>query len=411
MPVGPRNFFNSVFRPWFWQGLVVFLVAILLLELLVIINLNRISTEQHARIEKFHEPLQEGVTKETLHRLRREALSRAALYDEFIKQRMLLDGMVINRNSRGEPEGVCDSLLFSSLRFYSLKRLGFEESAQNAWRSVLGSRSGAQWQRHPQCSKSLSRDMLMGVLVALRADPDYGTSVFRSMLAEIGRQNGFIDDGPIYVSWLSPGIAGLVRMEAERRNVPYAEWPWVLKQSFSSIEYDSIFLKEGYQSHLAGLGLWLELQHKNDTDWFNPRSLLGLVGRLVGEREVFDTSFDERRRQWIANRLSSLSGANLFFDWLEYKVNGIYDVNAEIKLLSELLSMPQFPTVRLPMNCDRAADYIWQRRDKEAIPVARQCSRTYAGVDFLWMAAILGAGDSNLTPGESLENPSINLSH
>jgi hypothetical protein len=170
-------------------------------------------------------------------------------------------------------------------------------------------------------------------------------------------------------------------------------------------------LKEGYQSHLAGLGLWLELEHKQGMDWFNPRSLLGLIGRLSGEKGEFDTSFDERRRQWIAGKLSSLSGANLFFDWLEYKVNGLYDVNSEIKLLSELLSMPQFPAVRLPRDCDRAADYIWQRRDKEAIPLARECGRTYAGVDFLWMAAILGAGGSQLTPEDPLQNESINLSH
>jgi hypothetical protein len=324
---------------------------------------------------------------------------------------MLLDGMVVNRNAEREPEGICDSLLFSSLRFFALKRLGFEESAQAAWNGVLGSRSGAQWRRHPRCGKSLSRDMLMGVLVALRADPEHGTSVFRSMLSEIDRQNGFVGDGPFYVSWLSPGVAGLVRMEAERRQIAYDEWPWILKQSFSSIEYDGLFLKEGYQSHLAGLGLWLELEHKQGMDWFNPRSLLGLIGRLSGEKGEFDTSFDERRRQWIAGKLSSLSGANLFFDWLEYKVNGLYDVNSEIKLLSELLSMPQFPAVRLPRDCDRAADYIWQRRDKEAIPLARECGRTYAGVDFLWMAAILGAGGSQLTPEDPLQNESINLSH
>jgi hypothetical protein len=409
--MGNQDQKTSVFRQWLWRGLAITLTSLLILELLVIINLNRISTEQFARIQKLLEPHQPQINSDTLYRLRREALSRAALYDELIKKNMILDGMVVNRNAEGEPEGICDSLLFSSLRFFALKRLGFEESAQKAWNGVLGSRSGAQWQRHPRCGKSLSRDMLMGVLVALQANPENGTSVFRSMLTEIDRQKGFIGDGPFYVSWLSPGVAGLVRMEAERRNVAYDEWPWILKQSFSSIEYDGLFLKEGYQSHLAGLGLWLELEHKRNIEWFNPRSLLGLIGRLAGEKGEFDTSFDERRRQWIAGKLSSLSGANLFFDWLEYKVNGIYDVNAEIKLLSELLSMPQFPAVRLPRDCDRAADYIWQRRDKEAIPFARECGRTYAGVDFLWMAAILGAGETQLTPEDPLQNESINLSH
>jgi hypothetical protein len=32
-------------------------------------------------------------------------------------------------------------------------------------------------------------------------------------------------------------------------------------------------------------------------------------------------------------------------------------------------------------------------------------------VDFLWMTAILGAGESQLTPENSLPNESINLSH
>ena len=97
--------------------------------------------------------------------------------------------------------------MFSSLRFYALSKLGFTESASKAWHSMLKSRSGGLWLRHPKCTKSLSRDMVMGVLVALRGNPEGGDAVFRSMLAEIGRNGGFAGDGPFYVSWLSPGIA------------------------------------------------------------------------------------------------------------------------------------------------------------------------------------------------------------
>jgi hypothetical protein len=403
---------TNFFPRWFWPGLAAALLGGLLLSMLVIFNLNKISSEQYSKIQDLLDTHESQVNAtDTLYRLRREALSRAALYDQLIRKNMLLDGMVINRYANGEPDGICDSLLFSAIRFYAISRLGFEQSADEAWKSVLGSRSGAQWQRHPRCTKSLSRDMLMGVLVALKADPEHGTSVFRSMLAEIERQNGFIDDGPVYVSFLSPGVAGLVRMEAERRGVAFEEWPWILKQSFSSIEYDGLFLKEGYQSHLAGLGLWLELNHKEQNDWFNPRSLLGLFARLTGESGEFDTSMDVRRRQWLAARLSSLSEVNLFFDWLQYKSNAVYEINVEVRLLSELLSMPQFPATRLPMDCDRAADYVWQRRDKEAIPAARQCGRTYAGVDFLWMAAILGAGETNIKPVDITRDSKIELSH
>lgn len=394
-----------------WRVAVLLLAIFVVLELVVIFNLNRISTEQYARIQKLSEPHRTHINTDTLYRLRREALSRAALYDELIRSRMLLDGMVINRGFNGEPEGACDSLLFSALRFYAVKKLGFNRSADEAWQSILGSRTGAQWHRHPRCGKSLSRDMLMGVLVALKADPEHGTSVFRSMLAEIDRHNGYIDDGPFYVSLLTPGVAGLVRMEAERRGVPYDEWPWILKQSFSSIEYDGIFLKEGYQSHLAGLGLWLEMNQKQKLEWFNPRSLLGLVSRWSGEKDKLDTSFDERRRQWLASKLSGLSGSNLFFDWLEYNANGLYHIESEIKLLSDLLSMPQFPVTRLPMDCDRSADYLWQRRDGEAIPDAKTCGKTYAGVDFLWMAALLGAGDSQVTSEDTFPHNAVNLGH
>jgi len=400
-----------ILRHWAWRLVVVTLALLTFLEFLVILNLNRISNEQYSSIQKLMEPHSSQIASDTLHRLRREALTRAALYDGLIRRDMLVDGMVVNRNSKGEPEGLCDSLLFSSLRFYSLKKLGFNRSAEEAWDGMLGSRSGAQWHRHPRCAKSLSRDMLMGILVALRADPDHGTSVFRSMLAEISRQNGFIGDGPFYVSWLSPGVAGLVRMEAERRQIPAAEWPWILKQSFSSIEYDGMFLKEGYQSHLAALGLWLELDHMNSLEVFNPRSLLGLIGRLTGEQNSLDTSFDAQRRLWIADRIHSMSGGNLFFEWLEQKAGGVYQTQSEVKLLSDLLSMPQFPSTRLPMDCDRAADYLWQRRDGEAIPSARQCSRAWAGVDFLWMAALLGAGESQPLPEDLPANPALNLSH
>ena len=376
-----------------WIGRTIFAVTALLvvIELVVIHNLARINSEQYTRIQRISQPYQEQIASDSLQRLRREALSRAALYDELIKRDMLLDGMVIHRDAKGEPEGVCDSLMFSSLRFYALTKLGFKKSADEAWNGILGSRDGAQWRRHPKCAKSLSRDMIMGVLVALSADPEGGDTVFRSMLAEIDRNGGFVGDGPFYVSWLSPGVAGLLRMEAERRGVPYGEWPWILKQSFSSIEYDAMFLGEGYVSHLAALGLWLEMNHTKSGALMNPRSLLGRLERIVAGGGDLDTTLDKQRREWISGRLRSLSGSNLFFEWLDESATGVLNPEAESRLLSDLLSMPQFPSNRLPRDCDRDADYIWQRREGESIPVAKRCGETWSGVDFLWMAAVLGA--------------------
>lgn len=395
-----------------WIGRTIFAVTALLvvIELVVIHNLARINSEQYTRIQRISQPYQEQIASDSLQRLRREALSRAALYDELIKRDMLLDGMVIHRDANGAPEGVCDSLMFSSLRFYALTKLGFKKSADDAWNGILGSRDGAQWRRHPRCAKSLSRDMIMGVLVALSADPEGGDTVFRSMLAEIDRNGGFVGDGPFYVSWLSPGVAGLLRMEAERRGVPYGEWPWILKQSFSSIEYDAMFLGEGYVSHLAALGLWLEMNHTKSGALMNPRSLLGRLERIVAGGGDLDTTLDKQRREWISGRLRSLSGSNLFFEWLDESATGVLNPEAESRLLSDLLSMPQFPANRLPMDCDRDADYIWQRREGESIPVAKRCGETWSGVDFLWMAAVLGASSDD-TKYNVETQPLIPLAH
>ena len=397
------RYYGGSMRIRWWIGRTLFAVTALLLviEMVVIHNLARINSAPYTRIQRLSLPLQ---------RLRREALSRAALYDNLIQRDMLLDGMVIHRGANGDPEGVCDSLMFSSLRFYALTKLGFKKSADEAWSRILGSRDGSQWLRHPKCAKSLSRDMIMGVLVALSADPEGGDAVFRSMLAEIDRNGGFVGDGPFYVSWLSPGVAGLLRMEAERRGVPYGEWPWILKQSFLSIEYDAMFLGEGYVSHLAALGLWLEMNHTKSGALMNPRSLLGRVERIVAGGADLDTTLDKQRREWISGRLRSLSGSNLFFEWLDESATGVLNPEAESRLLSDLLSMPQFPSNRLPRDCDRDADYIWQRREGESIPVAKRCGETWSGVDFLWMAAVLGAWSDD-TKDNVETRPLIPLAH
>lgn len=392
-------------KPWILETLLAVLALLLVVTGFVISNLSRIITEQHARLitmNNNHEVLSVG---ENLSRLKREARTRAVLYDELIKRDMLLDGMVVNLDGNGDPAGVCDSLLFSSLRFYSLSSLGLKGSADEAWSAIASSRSGGQWLRHPKCLKSLSRDMVMGVLVALRANPSNGTAVFRTMLAEIDRNGGFAGDGPFYVSWLSPGIAGLLRMEAERRQIPFEEWPWILKQSFSSIEYDVMFLEEGYVSHLAALGLWLEILQSKSAQGFNPRSFLGAIERMVSFKSSLDTSMDVQRRQWIAGRLREIHSDNLFYRWLDHKAFGSLSQETEERMLTDLLALKQFPIDRLPMNCDRRADYVWQRKHQEFVSANSSCSKTYSGVDFLWMASILAGQGGWAKPEAETDTP------
>lgn len=328
---------------------------------------------------------------DTLTQLRREAHTRAALYNQLIEQRMLVDGMVISRNEDDLPDHLCDSLLFSSLRYRALLALGFHESADDAWQAIQSSRNRGVWWRHPKCrEQSLSRDMMMGVMIALESHPPNGRKLLEELLAEIGRRHGSISDGPFFVSYLSPGPAGLLRYLAESYRIPYAKWPWVLKQSFSSIEYDALFLRPGYESHLAGLGVWLELQFNERSKVFNPRSMLGQFDRLVTGAPASKTAdFDQKRKIWVAHTIAQANPENLFFITLQLEAEGALSDTVKANLLKRLLVMPQFPSDRLPMDCDRDADYLWQRNAKEFSPSTNRCRRTYSGVDFLWMAGIL----------------------
>ena len=53
-----------------------------------------------------------------------KARDKAILYNELIKRGFLDDGMVVNRTSDGTFIDHCDSLLFSSLRYVALSKLG-----------------------------------------------------------------------------------------------------------------------------------------------------------------------------------------------------------------------------------------------------------------------------------------------
>jgi hypothetical protein len=318
-----------------------------------------------------------------------EALHRVELYERLITQDHLLDGMVINRDSEFEPEDICDSLLFSSLRYAALRRLNLD--AGPAWTGITNSKSNRMWLRHPRCVKPLSRDMLMGLFTALHYQPPGSKLIVEELLSVLGKRRGYFSDGPFYVSYLSPGIAGLARYLAEEHGIPFARWPWVVKQSFSSIEYDTIFLQKGFESHLAALGLWLELDFSEGARPYNPRSILGEVERrMTNENNPNQIGGERGRREWITEKMIALDPKNLFFRYLYLKVHGQFDELQRLALLDELLRMPGFPADRLPNVCDRAADYMWQRYSSEYPPrETLDCRRQFAGVDFLWMVSLL----------------------
>lgn len=364
-----------------------------LVQGVVIFNLSRLNrpVELHAKLLDAPMDSDEDTLFENR---RREVRTRAALYNQLIERDMLVEGMVVNRNAEGKSIHICDSLLFSSLRYRSLVALQFDESAEKAWAAIQSSRDRGHWWRHPLCNKkSLSRDMLMGVMIALDASPPNARGVLLDLLREINYRRGSFSDGPFFVSYLSPGPAGLLRNYAESYKIPYKMWPWVLKQSFSSVEYDTMFLKPGFESHLAALGLWLEHKFLKQETGFNPRSLLGQVDRFLTNQPAHQTpDLDIQRMRWVANTIAQESPRNLFFTILQLDIEGQLSDRMKSQFMAELLEMPQFPSDRLPSDCDKDADYLWQRRTEEYDAKTSKCRITYSGVDYLWVAGLL-AGD------------------
>ena len=392
---------------WVRRVLFMAVLCIAVVEAVVILNLARIN-------ERNYRALKVATTngflqKDTLLRLRREAVVRASLYNELVKRDLLVDGMVIHLNEDGEMDGECDSLMFSSLRYASLRRLGLNDEADEAWQGILNSHTGGQWFRHPRCRDlSLSRDMLMGLLIALDENPKGAREIVLELLKEIDRRGGYFSDGPFFVSYLSPGIAGLLRNLAVRHEVPFDAWPWALKQSFSSIEFDAMFVREGFESHLAALGTWLEWRMMQRSAGFNPRSMLGELQTFVDDDRLNSAPpMDHERLLWISSDLARKNQGNLFFQWLELEVSQRDDDEARVAILNELLNSPQFPGTRLPQDCDHDADYVWQRKTAELLPVKKTCRATWNGVDFMWMAGLLLE-----EPGQNAgENPPLPLAH
>ncbi|MCX6116293.1 MAG: hypothetical protein NT027_02030 [Proteobacteria bacterium] len=330
--------------------------------------------------------------------LSRELKARAMLYYRLSESQMLSRGMTVNLNGEGRFVDYCDSLLFSSLRYRSLQLMNMNKQAEQAWSAILASAKNADgdWIRHPKCDRlGLSRDMFMGLMIALESKPENSELILKNLLLQIAKRNGKFSDGPFYLSFLSPGTASLLRGIADQNQIGYSNYPWILKQSFSSIEVDTFFLKPGYESHLAGLGIWLELQLRDGDSSFNPRSFMGEIERRINAGDgLFNegaTQSDQFRLNWVTSKLVNDNPRNLFFRYLYHRARHDLTAQRRMELTSELLAMPQFPPDDLPMDCHKDADYLWQRKDEDYDPTTNICRHRYSGVDFLWMAAMLSS--------------------
>ncbi|MES2745448.1 MAG: hypothetical protein V4655_08470 [Bdellovibrionota bacterium] len=316
------------------------------------------------------------------------ARNRARLYNEWINDTHLYKGLVVGKDlSTGRATSVCDSLLFSSLRYASLKKLGSDEEADKAWQAIAKNNyADGRWVRHPDCKrKSSSRDMIVGLMAALSQEPKGHDEAFAKLMGIIARTGGSVDDGPFYVSRLSPGLGELLKQMALVRGYPKESLPSALKVGFSTVEFDTWIAEPGFRAHLNAMTLWIELELISRHPDLEFRSLSAILDEISPD---LGFGFQTQRRAFAAGELYNLDPENLFFEYLRLRTAGALTFATRARLLEKLLAMPAFPRDRLPQDCDRRADYLWQRGSREYAG-RTTCHEQFAGIDFLWMTALL----------------------
>ncbi len=339
-----------------------------------------------------------GVAQQTMDaQLVAEARERFLHYERLINKTHLVDGMVVNRGIDGEMRDQCDSLLFSALRYVALMKMREFTSAAEAWRAIERSQIDGEWHRHPRCrGQSTSRDMVVGLLAALLQQPPRHEQHLVRLVDYIDTRRGFVGDGPFYISWLTPGVAEIIRQMALHLQVPGARSQF-LNWGFSTAEFSLPLMRRGYETHLVAMSLWLELemyddeQARRDGGVGRTRGIIDRARHILNFFTVEDVV--KQRHEWIAQKLADLDSDNMFFVWLRWRAAGIDSVGVREAMLRELLSMQQFPALRLPANCDRRADYLWQRDSDGYKRQAPECTAYYTGVDFMWLVALLLEND------------------
>ena len=312
---------------------------------------------------------------------KKEVRAKAALYNDLIKRDFLDDGMVVGRTGDGTFTDHCDSLLFSALRYIALDKLGLSEEARTAFAALRKVEDAGKWRRHPKCQLPISRDMIIGVLAALTRNPPMHRQLMLSLQEQVTNHNGFVDNGPIDVSYLSPGIMMLLNQMAEHAGIARDRNKAIIPLSFPTLMLDLFFAERGYSSHLSALVVWINME------------LLDM------EEQALTPRGENLSISWYTQKLVELDPHNMFFRWLRLKAAGALAPAARLSMLKELMEMPQFPSDRLPTNCDRAADYMWQRDSVEYRPIeGARCNRFFAGVDFIWMAALLVDDEKEIMP-------------
>lgn len=330
------------------------------------------------------------ITSENIHFIESKAKKRVLKYEDLLKKIHLSNGMVVNRSLLDRSElDVCDSLLFSAIRFTALTRLGRSEDALDAWNHIEQSKLNGMWIRHPRCSrKSLSRDMLTGVLLGLLHGPPRASEHLENLINELDKKSGYFSHGPVYVSYLTPGLGKIIRLLSRYYKLNTENLPEIVKHGYSTNEFSVVLIEPGYEAHLAGLALWIEMEL--DTN-LNIREKNGYLDHLFNAfvRPFSKGDLKSQSFSWTAKRLFEIDPKNLFFTFLRLKAAGAMNRQVAAMLLLRLLDMDEFPEDQLPTDCDRKADYLWQRSSSEYRNRSKRCDHQFSGIDFSWMASLL----------------------
>jgi hypothetical protein len=159
--------------------------------------------------------------------------------------------------------------------------------------------------------------------------------------------------------------------------------------SFWTTEFDALTTTGDYRSHLVALTVWLELEIARMSP--NRKRVGNVVDPLAALIDpIIPSRLRDLRLAWSARSLHLEDRENLFFRWLALETSGVpISVERRRIFASQLLNMKAFPDDRLPSDCDRRADYTWQRPSEQTKQKRSTCGITYSGTDFLWMAALL----------------------
>jgi len=230
--------------------------------------------------------------------------------------------------------------------------------------------------------------MLSGLLLALLQNPPRSKDYLTNLVHQIDQKSGYFSNGPVYLSYLTPGLGKIIRMLSNFHGISSDSFPDIVRQGYSTNELSVILLKPGYEAHLAALALWIELEIDSV---LKIREKPGILEKLFNSfvRPFSGGGFTAQSFSWTAKRLFEIDPQNLFFTYLRLRVAGAMNTITASFLLEKLLEMEQFPRHRLPSDCERRADYLWQRASKGYQSRSMRCNVQYPGVDFIWMVSLL----------------------